>query len=142
MRRADAGDGESLLGGQGQAIELPCQGNADAVHADEVYDVDVSVEHNETKGPRLSFHPRATANDNGRMTKLLNEQPNRRACCFNKLKHFRRFATHDERSKTCFHGLVALACSWIILQLYVDTGQGTGRNPVDKFCNRTLQSIR
>jgi hypothetical protein len=111
MRQADAGDGESSLGAQGHAIESRCQGIADVVHVHEGYDADVSVEHNETKGPRLSFHPRATAIDNGRMTKLLNEQRRRMACCFSKLKHFRRFATHDERSKNCFHRLVALACS-------------------------------
>jgi transposase len=41
--------------------------------------------------------------------------------CFSKLKHFRRFATRYEKSKTRFQALVALACWWIILQLYVDT---------------------
>jgi transposase len=41
---------------------------------------------------------------------------------FSKLKHFRRFATRYEKSKATFAALVALACSWIILKLYVDTG--------------------
>jgi len=40
---------------------------------------------------------------------------------FSKLKHFRRFATRYEKTKNCFQSLVAPACSWIILQLYVDT---------------------
>ena len=39
--------------------------------------------------------------------------------CFNKLEKFRRFATRYEKSRTCFQAMVALACSWIILQLYV-----------------------
>ena len=40
---------------------------------------------------------------------------------FRKLKQFRRFATRYEKSKPCFAALVALACTWIRLQLYVDT---------------------
>jgi transposase len=46
---------------------------------------------------------------------------NRIERCFSELKHFRRFATLYEKSKACFTALVALACSWIILKLYVDT---------------------
>jgi hypothetical protein len=94
-----------------------------------VHDADVNVEHNETKESKRVFHPGAPANGNGRMTKLFHEQRIRTSCCFSKLKHFRRFATQDERSKTCFRGLVALACICINLQLYVATGNGTGGEP-------------
>jgi hypothetical protein len=117
VQRANAGDGNDHWGGQGPSIELPHQGDSDVVHADEVNNADVRAEHHETKEPKLSFHPRATANDNGKMTKLLNEQPHRMACCCSNLKHFGRLATPDERSKTCFHEFVALAPSRIILQL-------------------------
>jgi len=37
------------------------------------------------------------------------------------LKCFRRFATRYEKSKACSKAIVALACAWICLQLYVDT---------------------
>jgi len=40
---------------------------------------------------------------------------------FSKLKCFRRFATRYEKSKACFRALVALACAWLHLRLYVDT---------------------
>ena len=51
----------------------------------------------------------------------LYKQRNRIERCFNKLKHFRRFATRYEKSRACFQALVALACSWLLPQLYVDT---------------------
>ncbi|MGB9145693.1 MAG: IS5/IS1182 family transposase, partial [Acidobacteriaceae bacterium] len=38
-----------------------------------------------------------------------------------RLKQFRRLATRYEKSKACFQALVALACSWLLLRLYVDT---------------------
>ena len=41
--------------------------------------------------------------------------------CFSKLKCFRRFATRYEKSRNCFRALVALACAWLHLRLYVDT---------------------
>jgi hypothetical protein len=46
---------------------------------------------------------------------------NRIERCFSKLKQFRRLATRYEKSKICFQAMVALACTWITLQLYVDT---------------------
>ena len=45
----------------------------------------------------------------------------KRRKCFSKLKCFRRFATRYEKSKACFNALVALACAWLHLRLYVDT---------------------
>jgi hypothetical protein len=87
------------------------------------------VEHNETKEPKLLFHPGATENNYARIAKRLHEQRIRTSCCCNKLKHFGRFATPDERSKTCFHGLVALVRICINLQLYIAAGNGTGREP-------------
>ena len=53
--------------------------------------------------------------------KDLYKQRNRIERCFSKLKCFRRFATRYEKSKTCFKALVALACAWVHLKLYVDT---------------------
>jgi len=58
---------------------------------------------------------------------------NRIERCFSKLKHFRRFATRYEKSKTCF---VALACSWIILKLYVDTPWRDALESASSMCAR------
>ena len=38
-----------------------------------------------------------------------------------KAQHFRRFATRYEKNKENFQALVALACSWLHLQIYIDT---------------------
>jgi transposase len=46
---------------------------------------------------------------------LYRQRNNIKRCC-SRLKHFRRFATRYEKLKT----LVALACSWIHLQQYVE----------------------
>jgi len=55
--------------------------------------------------------------------KELYKQRNRIERCFSKLKCLRRFATRYEKSKTCFHALVALAGAWLHLRLYVDTAR-------------------
>ena len=41
--------------------------------------------------------------------------------CFNKLKHFRRFATRYCKTILAFRSFTALACTWLRLKLYVDT---------------------
>ena len=51
----------------------------------------------------------------------LYKQRNRIERSFSRLKQFRHLATRYEKSKTCFKSLVALACSWLLLQLYDDT---------------------
>ncbi len=53
--------------------------------------------------------------------KILYKQRNRIERCFSRLKHFRRFATRYEKLKTNLKALVALACTWLHLQLHVDT---------------------
>ncbi len=66
--------------------------------------------------PCKSNHKQQRSHD-----KTLYRQRNRIERCFSRLKHFRRFATRYEKLKTNFQALVALACSWLHLQLYVDT---------------------
>ncbi|MGO4211514.1 IS5/IS1182 family transposase, partial [Terriglobus sp. 2YAB30_2] len=46
---------------------------------------------------------------------------NRIERCFNRLKQFRRFATRYCKYAACFAATVALACSWLHLQQFVDT---------------------
>jgi transposase len=94
---------------------------AEAVLADKGYDSDAIVEHIEAMGAKTVIAPKRNRKAQREYDKTLYKQRNRIERCFSKLKHFRRFATRYEKSKTCFQALVALACSWIILHLYIDT---------------------
>jgi transposase len=115
-----------LTGGQisdyTPAIELLGQRKAEAVIADKGYDSDQIVAHVEgTMQAKAVIPPRSNRKQQREYDKTLYKLRNRIERCFSKLKCFRRFATRYEKSKTCFQALVALACSWINLQLYVDT---------------------
>jgi transposase len=104
------------------AVELLGTRKTEAVIADKGYDSDKIVEHVEnTMQARAVIPPRSNRKAQRDYDKTLNKLRNRIERCFSKLKHFRRFATRYEKSKACFAALVALACSWIILMLYVDT---------------------
>lgn len=115
-----------LTGGQVSdytpAIELLGARRAEAVIADKGYDSDAIVEHVVTKmQARAVIPPRSNRKQQRDYDRALYKLRNRIERCFNKLKQFRRFATRYEKSKACFQALVALACTWIILLLYVDT---------------------
>jgi len=104
------------------AIELLGTHSAEAVIADKGYDSDAIVEHVETQmQARTVIPPRSNRKQQRDYDRALYKLRNRIERCFSKLKQFRRFATRYEKSKTCFQALVALACTWIILLLYVDT---------------------
>ena len=104
-----------------QAIELLGQHKAEAVLADKGYDTDAIVEHIEATGAKAVIPSKRNRKVQREHDKDLYKQRNRIERCFSKLKCFRRFATRYEKSKACFKALVALACTWISLQLYVDT---------------------
>ena len=104
-----------------QAIALLDGCKAEAVIADKGYDSDVLVEHIEAAGAKAVIPPRSNRKVQRGYDQNLYRKRNQIERCFSKLKQFRRFATRYEKSKTCFQALVALACSWIILKLYVDT---------------------
>ena len=115
-----------LTGGQisdyTPAVELLGQHKAEAVIADKGYDSDRIVAHVEqTMQAKAVIPPRSNRKQQRDYDKTLYKMRNRIERCFSKLKQFRRFATRYEKSKNCFQALVALACSWITLQLYVDT---------------------
>jgi transposase len=115
-----------LTGGQisdyTPAIELLGQRKAEAVIADKGYDSDQIVEHvTEKMKAEAVIPPRSNRKQQRKYNKTLYKLRNRIERCFSKLKCFRRFATRYEKSKECFKALAALACSWINLQLYVDT---------------------
>ena len=104
-----------------QAIDLLGDRQAVWVLADKGYDSQTILDHIEAMGavaviPSKSNRKRQRCHD-----KELYRQRNRIERCFSRLKHFRRFATRYEKLKTNFKALVALACSWLHLQLYVDT---------------------
>jgi len=104
------------------AIELLGTRQAEAVVADKGYDSDAVVAHVETAmNAKTVIPPRCNRKQQRHYDRALYKLRNRIERCFSKLKHFRRFATRYEKSKACFAALVALACSWIILKLYVDT---------------------
>ena len=115
-----------LTGGQisdyTPAVELLGQRKAEAVLADKGYDSDKIVAHiEETMQAKAVIPPRSNRKQQRDYDKTLYKLRNRIERCFSKLKCFRRFATRYEKSKTCFQALVALACSWLNLRLYVDT---------------------
>ena len=79
------------------------------------------MEHIEARGAQAVIPPKRNRKLQREYDKTLYKQRNRIERCFSRLKHFRRFATRYEKSRACFQALVALACSWLLLQLYVDT---------------------
>ena len=98
------------------------QRKAEAVIADKGYDSDQIVTHVEkTMQAKAVIPPRSNRKQQREYDKTLYNLRNRIERCFSKLKCFRRFATRYEKSKACFQALVALACTWINLRLYVDT---------------------
>jgi transposase len=104
-----------------QAIALLGQHKAEAVLADKGYDADAIVEHVEATGAKAVIPPKRNRKVQRDYDKDLYKKRNRIERCFSKLKCFRRFATRYEKSKACFQALVALACAWLHLRLYVDT---------------------
>ena len=104
-----------------QAIALLGERKPSHVLADKGYDTDVILEHVATLGAAAVIPPKRNRKQQREYDKTLYKQRNRIERCFSRLKHFRRFATRYEKNKTNFHALVALACAWLHLQLYVDT---------------------
>jgi transposase len=104
------------------AVQLLGKRQAQAVIADKGYDSDKIVEHvQQAMQAQAVIPPRSNRKQQRGYDKTLYKLRNRIERCFSKLKQFRRFATRYEKSKYSFAALVALACAWITLQLYVDT---------------------
>jgi transposase len=103
-----------------QAIDLLGQRQAEAVIADKGYDADTIVAHVRSMQATAVIPSRRCRKMQRVHDQQLYKQRNRIERCFSRLKQFRRLATRYEKSKACFQSLVALACSWLLLQLYVD----------------------
>ena len=104
-----------------QAQALLGQRRAEAVIADKAYDADVIVQHIQTLGAKAVIPPKCNRRVLRRFSKPLYRQRNRIERTFARLKHFRRLATRYDKETVCFSSFVALACSMILLDLYVDT---------------------
>lgn len=104
-----------------QAIALLGERKVSHVLADKGYDTDAILEHVALMGAAAVIPPKRNRKQQREYDKTLYKQRNRIERCFSRLKHFRRFATRYEKNKINFQALVALACSWLHLQLYVDT---------------------
>jgi len=104
-----------------QAIVLLGERKVSHVLADKGYDTEAILEHVATMGAAAVIPPKRNRKQQREYDKTLYKQRNRIERCFSRLKHFRRFATRYEKNKVNSHALVALACSWLHLQLYVDT---------------------
>ena len=89
--------------------------------ADKGYEGQPILHHIEAMGAVAVVPSKSNRKQQRSHDKELYRQRNRIEPCFSRLKHFRRFATRYEKLKTNFIALVALACSWLHLQLYVDT---------------------
>ena len=104
-----------------QAIALLGERKAEWVLADKGYDSQAILNHIEAMGAVAVVPSKSNRKQQRTHDKELYRKRNRIERCFSRLKHFRRFATRYEKLKQNFKALVALACSWLHLQLYVDT---------------------
>jgi len=104
-----------------QAILLLGDRKADYVIADKGYDSTALVEHIESTGAKAVIPSRCNRRIQRDYDKTIYKQRNCIERCFAKLKQFRRFATRYEKNKVSFHSMVALACSFLLLKLIVDT---------------------
>ena len=94
---------------------------AQAVLADRGYDADTLVAQSEQLGAQAVIPPKRNRKLQRHYDRELYKQRNRIERCFNKLKHFRRFATRYCKTIQAFRSCTALACAWLHLKLYVDT---------------------
>lgn len=103
------------------AIALLGERKAEAVVADKGYDTDAIVEHIEAIGAQVVIAPKANRLRQRLYDKELYKQRNRIERCFSRLKQFRRLATRYDKHQACFHALVCIACSALLLRSIVDT---------------------
>jgi len=104
-----------------QAIHLLEVRQAEAVIADKGYDSAEIVAKVERLGAVAIIPPRRHWKRPRRYDRELYKQRNRIERCFHRFKHLRRFSTRYCRTIEAFRSTTALACTWIRLQLYVDT---------------------
>ena len=104
-----------------EAIQLPKGQSAEAVIADKGYDSTEIVAKVQSLGAIAVLPPRRHWKQPRGYNRELYKQRNRIERCFNRLMHFRRFSTRYCRTVEAFRSCTALACTWLRLELYVDT---------------------
>ncbi|HEY2860042.1 MAG TPA: IS5 family transposase [Terracidiphilus sp.] len=103
------------------AAELLQGQRAEAVIADKGYDADAIVAQAEDMDAMAVIPSKCNRKQQRAYDRELYKRRNRIERCFNKLKHFRRFATRYCKTIQAFRSFTALACAWLRLKLYVDT---------------------
>jgi transposase len=83
---------------------------AEAVIADRGYDADVLVAQSQSLGAKAVIPPKCNRKLPRDDDRELYKQRNRIERCFNRLKHFRRFATRYCKTIQAFRSFTALAC--------------------------------
>jgi transposase len=101
-------------------VELLGNRQTEAVIADKGYDTENILAHVKGMNAEAVIPSRRCRKKQRSHNEQLYKQRNRIERCSSRLKQFRRLATRYEKSKICFQALAALACSWLLLQLYVD----------------------
>jgi transposase len=91
------------------------------VIADKGYDSAGIIARIEGLGAVAVIPPRRHRKQKRSYDRVLYKERNRIERCFNRLKHFRRFSTRYCRTVEAFRSCTAIACTWLRLQLYVDT---------------------
>ena len=109
------------MGEYAPAAELLANQQAEAVIADRGYDADAHRGTSEKTAQPAVIPPKRNRKQQRDYDSELYKQRNRIERCFNKLKHFRRFATRYCKTIQAFRSFTALACAWLRLKLYVDT---------------------
>lgn len=104
-----------------QAEALLDQQKAGVVIADKGYDSHAIVALVQAMGATAVIPSKANRRVQRTYDLNLYKLRNRIERCFNRLKQFRRFATRYCKYAASFAATVALACSWLHLQQFVDT---------------------
>lgn len=104
-----------------QALALLRHGPVGAVIADKAYDSDTIREHIETMGAQAVIPPRSNRKNPPACDLELYKERNKIERLFNKLKHFRRFATRYDRRAVYFTSSIAIVATTIWLQAIVDS---------------------
>ena len=95
------------------AAELLRGQRAEAIIADRGYDADVLVAQSESLGAKAVIPPKCNRKLQRAYDRELYKQRNHIERCFNKLKHFRRFATRYDRRAIHFLAFTHLAAAML-----------------------------
>ena len=103
-----------------QAIDLMMDIPAGAVIADKAYDSNDIRDQIESIKAEAVIPPKSNRVNPPQWDKALYKERNKVERLFNKLKHFRRFATRYDRRAFYFRSTIAIAAAMIWLQSIVD----------------------